>query len=73
MRRPRKPDLKPGDWVRLTASMEDPNPVLKGTRGQVTDEPMWAINGWIVHVKWTTGSTLNLLVPPDRYKKVEGP
>ena len=62
-----------GDRIELVNMPNDPCPIPVGSKGVVTHltllqyEPV----GWQVGVKWDSGRTLSLLVPPDEARLVE--
>jgi hypothetical protein len=56
--------MKPGDRIRLLAMPEDPNPIAVGELGTVVR--ISTIGPWDqVYVKWDSGRTLMLCIPPD--------
>ncbi len=59
-----------GTRIRLISMPDDPDPVPPGSVGTVTgtcDSP-WGTQIW---VKWESGRTLSLEVPPDLYEIVK--
>jgi len=61
-----------GDIIELTADMkEDPNPVLKGTKGEVLEYTTnFTFKEDYIDVKWFNGRGLKLIVGLDEFKIV---
>lgn len=66
-------EVKKGDRIRLVKMDNDPRPVPKGTEGTV-ERVNWYNKdkgqGQIM-VKWDNGQSLMLLVPEDKFEKIE--
>ena len=62
-----------GDRIELVHMPNDPCPIEPGSRGTVTHitHLQYEPAGWQVGVKWDSGRTLSLLVPPDEARLVE--
>ena len=52
--------------IRLTAPMNDPNPIEVGCEGVV-----YNVGFDVINVKWDNGRQLGLIVGEDRYEVVE--
>jgi hypothetical protein len=58
-----------GDRIELLSMSNDPHPIETGARGTVLFvEPIDV--GIQIVVDWDNGRKLNLIVPPDRYRKI---
>lgn len=72
-------DLSPGDRIELVNMPNDPFPIKKGTQGTVlrVESHMGSyhvIMDWDPEIESNGGfkkRILNLVVPPDQYKKIE--
>ncbi|MGD9749437.1 MAG: DUF4314 domain-containing protein [Acidimicrobiia bacterium] len=63
--------LQPGDRVECVEMPDDPDPIPPGTRGTVVGA--FRSDGVaIIQVDWDNGRSLNLSIPPDRFRRVEG-
>ncbi len=70
MRPPRHLAPAEGTRIRLILMPDDPDPILPGTTGTVTgscDSP----GGTQIWVRWDSGRTLSLEVPPDIYETIK--
>lgn len=66
-----KPPFKVGDRIELESMTDDPCPIPVGTQGTVTRVTWTDFNShWQVGVKWDNGRGLNMIVPPDRARKL---
>lgn len=62
-------ELKPGDRIELVEMLNDPYPIIPGTRGTVTS--IRHFDDWSqVSVKWDNGRSLMLVLPGDKFKVV---
>jgi hypothetical protein len=58
--------MNPGDRIRVIAMPEDPNPIPAGEMGTVQGSADFDDCSWRqVYVKWDSGRTLMLCIPPD--------
>ncbi len=59
--------LAPGDRIRLLAMPDDPSPIPAGEEGVVgqVQRGIFGDGTSQVSVKWDSGRTLSLVVPPD--------
>lgn len=56
--------LKAGDRVRMVSMTDDPDPIPAGTTGTVAG--VYPHGDWTqVDVRWTSGRSLMLSIPPD--------
>lgn len=68
--------FQPGDRIELVEMLNDPYPVPTGTQGTVefcNYAPLMLKQGmseWQIGVKWDSGRTLSLCVPPDKARKI---
>lgn len=64
--------LRPGDRVRLILMPDDPSPLDPGEEGVVghVQEDLFGDRRDQVSVKWDSGRTLSLVVPPDSVQVV---
>jgi hypothetical protein len=64
--------LKEGDRIRLLMMPDDPSPLPRGSLGTVRSVTQFkhSRGGSQIHVKWDSGRTLMLCVPPDRFELV---
>jgi uncharacterized protein DUF4314 len=61
-----------GTRIRLIEMTDDPNPLPAGSLGTVRGGSD-TIGRWTqIWVKWDSGRTLSLSIPPDRFEIVEG-
>ena len=67
--RTKTPPFQPGDRIRLDAMIGDPDPIPPGALGTVESCIRFA-SDWQVEVRWDSGRTLSLVVPPDRASRV---
>jgi hypothetical protein len=59
--------FKPGDRIELGDMPNDPCPIERGSQGTVEHCAWLAYDRtWQVIVKWDSGRSLNLVMPPDR-------
>jgi hypothetical protein len=60
---------QPGERIRLVAMPDDPDPIPLGSTGTVTAVRQYRT--WAqVDVKWDSGRTLMLVVPPDQFEVI---
>jgi hypothetical protein len=64
-----RPPFELEDRIELVLMGDDPDPIPPGARGTVLD-CTWLESAWQVHVRWDSGRTLSLIVPPDVARKV---
>lgn len=66
--------LTPGNRIRLDAMPDDPDPVPVGSTGTVEDCYHVDLGPgqkfWHVIVKWDSGRSLMLSIPPDRVTRI---
>lgn len=63
------------DRIELISMSSDPDPIPVGTKGTVRSictDPFNRITGKIVGVNWDNGRRLNLILPTDTARKIEG-
>jgi hypothetical protein len=60
-----------GDRIRLVHMVDDPDPVLAGTIGTVTE--IHFHSDWTqIEVSWESGRMLMLSSPPDKFEIIDG-
>lgn len=68
-----RPESLVGKRIRLLEMPLDPAPLAPGSEGTVERVSNFDdAGGWCqIHVKWDSGRTLMLCVPPDRFEVVQ--
>jgi len=63
------PPFVAGDRISLEAMSGDPDPIPRGSLGTVERCVSFG-DDWQVEVRWDSGRTLSLVMPPDRAYRV---
>ena len=70
-RKPKIAGLKVGDRIRLIQMVDDPDPILAGTIGTVTE--IHIHSDWTqIEVSWEDNRKLMLVSPPDKFEIIDG-
>jgi len=58
--------MKIGDRIRLLKMDNDPDPIPVGSEGTITGITKLSHNEMQIQVKWDSGRSLSVLLPPDK-------
>lgn len=62
--------FKEGDRIEMVQMGEDPCPIPAGEKGTVQSCYPWSDKTWTISVRWDSGRSLSLCVPPDVARKI---